>query len=300
MPEIVLQGSKSYRPAFLYRAALNRINHRIAKENLQHFPQLAIFAFDNIGLAINLEGRYESDCLEVLSQFLTERLRIDTNSTVLDIGANIGNHAVFFSRIFSKAYAFEPNPHVFRLLNLNSDGSNIVPLNYGLSNGNSTLAFEIDPTNLGASKVVTRDSMSQSRRSTTTIEVRRLDEDPLIRNENVSPLKVDVEGHELEVLEGGADLIETARPVIVFEQGPETISDGSSPVIDFLRDRNYRFFTIQSNFYLGRRYPARLLALFMRMLFGFRKNVVSTDRFDSRFYPMIIGVPGNVNYRSVS
>ncbi|PRC46542.1 hypothetical protein C6A85_89555, partial [Mycobacterium sp. ITM-2017-0098] len=222
LPNIAFRGTKSYRPWYFLRLILNEINHKVAKRNLQQFPQLAIFSFDNIGLTINLEGRYERDGLNVLSRFLTQHLHIDTDTTVLDVGANIGNHSVFFSEIFSKVYAFEPNPQAYYLLQYNTARSNIVPLNYGLSSENSTLAFSIDPINIGGSKVIDICADSgPSNLNTIDIEVRRLDDNVEIKNQVVSLIKIDVEGHELQVLEGAVELITAAQPIIVFEQGKD-------------------------------------------------------------------------------
>ena len=89
-------GPKFYRPAKAFYSVVNRINHRIAKRNLASFPQLAIFSFDHIGLCINNEGRYENIQLQLVEQFISEKLLNSSNSAMLDIGANIGNHSVFF------------------------------------------------------------------------------------------------------------------------------------------------------------------------------------------------------------
>lgn len=298
MPNIAFRGNKTYQPWYVLRFILNQINHKIARRNVQKFPQLAIFSFDNIGLTINLEGRYESDILDALSRFLTQHLHVDANAAAIDVGANIGNHSVFFSEIFGKVYAFEPNPQAYYLLKYNSAGSNIVPLNYGLSNENSTLAFFIDRLNLGGSKVIDECTNPGTPNSNTiVIEVRRLDDDLQIKNQAISLIKIDVEGHELQVLKGAVKLIKAAQPVIVFEQGEHAISEGTSDVIDFLRERNYRFFTIQSNFHLGHGYAARFIALFLRLIFGFRKDIVSTDHFEKKFYEMIIAVPEGGAYQ---
>lgn len=291
MEKNVYRGTKTYRPFFLNRFILNLVNHRIAGRNIKKFPQLAILSFDNIGLVVNLDGRYESDSLEALERFLVQHLRIDTEAAVLDIGANIGNHSVFFSRIFSKVFAFEPNPKVFNLLKFNSDGTNIVPLAYGLSNENTILNFSIDPSNLGASRVVGESSQVVTLGPSSSIEVRRLDDESQIMDQSVSLIKIDVEGHELQVLQGAAGLIEAKRPIIVFEQSADAFFDGASQVTEFLRHRNYRFFTIRNNFYLGQGIPARSISLLLRMIFGFRKDIVPTEHFAKRFYDMIVAVP---------
>jgi FkbM family methyltransferase len=292
LPDIAFRGTRTYRPWYLLRIILNQINHKIARRNIQRFPQLAIFSFDNIGLTINLEGRYERDILDALSRFLTQHLHIDTDTAVLDVGANIGNHSVFFSEIFSKVYAFEPNPQAYYLLQYNSAGSNIVPLNYGLSSENSTVNFSINPINLGGSKVIDGcSSPGTPSLNTIDIEVRRLDDNLQIKNQVVSLIKIDVEGHELQVLEGAAEFIRASQPVIVFEQSQDAICEGTSDTIDFLRDRNYRFFTIQSNFYLGQGLAAMTISLLLRLIFGFRKQFVPTNHFKRKFYEMIIAVP---------
>ena len=52
---------------------------------------------------------------------------------LLDLGANIGNHTVFFSRYFQHIYAFEPNPFVYRILKANCEMlGNATAFNVGL------------------------------------------------------------------------------------------------------------------------------------------------------------------------
>lgn len=292
LSNIALRGIRKYHPLQFQYIILKRLNKKIAKRNLETYPQLAIFAFDNIGLQINLEGRYESDNLGALARFLTMHLGVNTNSTAIDIGANIGNHSVYFSEIFDKVLAYEPNPRVHSILAFNSAGMNIVPLNYGLSNENSTLDFSIDPVNLGGSKVLNRQpSPGGPDLNTIQIEVRRLDDDPHIADQFISLIKVDVEGHELRVLEGAANLIGTAQPIIIFEQSPEAIVGGTSDTIDFLRGKNYRFFTIKRNFEFGEGSFVKFASLLLRMAFGFRHDIVATTSFRKQFYHMIIAVP---------
>ena len=43
------------------------------------------------------------------------------NGTVLDIGANIGNHSLFFSNYFYKVLSFEPHPKIFKVLAINTE-----------------------------------------------------------------------------------------------------------------------------------------------------------------------------------
>ena len=47
----------------IFRTIINRINKSIARKNIMTYPQLVIFSFDHIGLALNVEGRYENSIL---------------------------------------------------------------------------------------------------------------------------------------------------------------------------------------------------------------------------------------------
>ncbi|MDG4664234.1 FkbM family methyltransferase [Mycobacterium sp. 236(2023)] len=286
-----VRSPKTARAAYMQRLILNRLNHKIAAQNIDVYPQLAIFAFDNIGLTINIEGRYERDSLNALEHFLSQVLGVKTDAMAIDIGANIGNHSIFFGSIFSKVVAYEPNPATFSLLQHNCARSNITPRNYGLSSKKSMLAFRIDRGNIGASHIIDSSAAESDQEGTINIEVKRLDDEEIIANQPISLVKIDVEGHELDVLRGAVSTIDSARPVIVFEQGEEEIRDGTSAAIDFLRNKGYGFYTIENNFYLGRRLGARQLSFFLRILFGFRKIVRRTNFFEKRFYDMIIAVP---------
>ena len=93
---------------------------RIAIEHRNEYPSLAIFAFDHVGLAINSHGRYENDILNATFQFLKSKELIG-DGAALDVGANIGNHSVFFAKYFNKVVSFEPHPKVFKLLTINTE-----------------------------------------------------------------------------------------------------------------------------------------------------------------------------------
>ena len=292
MRKAVYSGRKVNGLHAAYQSILYRLNKRIAQRNQLAFPQIAIYSFDYIGLAVNLDGRYEAADLDILGQFLTNYLCVDTDSTALDVGANIGNHSIFFSQIFKDVVAFEPNPYVFNLLKINSDGLNISPMNYGLSNENSTLTLSFDRNNLGAGRIKSAVVVAGSASPEVAIRVCRLDDVTILDDRNVSLIKLDVEGHELSVLEGAAGLIARTRPVIVFEQNKDVIQEGRSEVTEFLRNRSYEFYTIQTNFDFGKSRLARMAARGLRTILGFRREIVPTSYFNNISYAMVIAVPG--------
>ena len=129
----------------IFKLFLNRFNHNIARKNRLKYPQLVILSFDHIGLKINLDGRYENYLLEYLEEFIKQTIPNSNKLCALDVGANIGNHSIFFSDLFEKVYSFEPNPLTFEILNINSKYAckrrNIKPCKIGISNKNEKVYF---------------------------------------------------------------------------------------------------------------------------------------------------------------
>ena len=65
-----------------------------SKQNGAKYPQLVCYSFDHIAQYINFDGRYERRGLSYILDNLTRHI---SGKTVLDIGANIGNHTVAFA-----------------------------------------------------------------------------------------------------------------------------------------------------------------------------------------------------------
>ena len=76
----------------------------------------------------------------------------------------------------------------------------------------------------------------------TEIRVRVRKMDDIVRHADVDVLKIDVEGAELGVLRGGANIVESCRPLVMFESGPQA-DDGlgytKEELFDFFASRNY-------------------------------------------------------------
>ncbi len=158
---------------------INSYNHHLAKQHLKTYPQLAVFAFDHIGLCINHFGRYESRTLSLIGDYLASVISDLSRTVALDIGANIGNHCLYFSDLFEEVFAFEPNQRTFALLKFNTEHAcskrNIKCFNFGLSDQNSELLFKASKSNVGGSRIV-EDPQSDQDGETFLIEVKRADD----------------------------------------------------------------------------------------------------------------------------
>jgi FkbM family methyltransferase len=151
---------------------------------------------------------YENDLLTSLRPYL------DRDDQVVDVGANIGNHSIYFAaQCGCRVTAFEPNPMVYELLRLNIEHNQLLSRieTHCTALGAQSGLGEIDTSkavhNLGAARVKPVPDG--------TVRIERLD-DALPRI-NPSLIKIDVEGMELEILHGAQRTIERARPIICIE-----------------------------------------------------------------------------------
>ena len=143
----------------------------------------------------------------------------DKNKASIDIGANKGVYTYWLSKFSSHVYAYEPNLKIFKILNAGTKGagaSNVTTSSVALSNnsGASVLRIPAGPkgdSNQGASLNYKKvgDTYSEA-----TIELRTLDEENI---SNIGLIKIDVEGHELEVLQGAEKTIKENRPILIIE-----------------------------------------------------------------------------------
>ena len=183
-----------------FRLALSKIALLIleknSSENKNNFPQVAVFSFDYISNCIQIYGQYEKSLLKKLKETLEKNT---SNDLIIDVGANIGNHSLYFSTFFRKVMSLEPNPKVFQLLKINSSlVNNIECLNVGASSEKGNLDFYINNRNLGGSRVV---GLSDKIISNSQIEVVKIDD---LDFNGLKPacIKIDVEGHEWSVIKG--------------------------------------------------------------------------------------------------
>lgn len=153
-------------------------------------------------------GRMYGDCYSrnvFYEQDFLEHIRsLGRAGTYLDVGANVGNHSLFFARLCraSRVYAFEPLAHYARRVvdnvAANAMDQAITLMRFGLGAVSETRAIMING-------------------GRHDIEVRRLDDLDAEIADPVSVIKIDVEGMEEDVIRGGVARITRDRPMIFAE-----------------------------------------------------------------------------------
>lgn len=129
--------------------------------------------------------------------------------TIVDAGANVGNHTAYFATflVHDRIHAFEPVPANYALLRQNVGSMPTVrTYQIALSDQSGPLRMEPNPANMGACRV---DVVG-------TIEVGAITLDSLDLR-NVTLLKIDVEDHEAQVIAGAHDTIARDHPLILME-----------------------------------------------------------------------------------
>jgi len=145
------------------------------------------------------------------------------DSQVLDVGANIGMTALTLSQICinGKVVALEPVPHTFQLLTQNlrtAQVNNVTALNFGAGSSNGTFTMQGAENNAAGAFVADRYTIPDTGHFSSKVEIKRLDDVfPELGLSRLDFLKMDIEGFELEALEGARNILEQFKPRVLLE-----------------------------------------------------------------------------------
>jgi FkbM family methyltransferase len=166
---------------------------------------------------------------------------------VLDVGANIGAHCLRFANAVEQdgmVYAFEPTQYAFnklmRNLSLNSF-ENVKPYQLVLSNEN----VERGTVRCRSSWRTDGKTVNEE----TVVEFMRIDDwASRERVEKVDLMKVDVDGAEFNVLDGGRRLLRKCLPIVLIEVGEYHFSDMKQNPLQILSELGYRFWDTKTGY----------------------------------------------------
>ena len=174
-----------------------------------------------IGRSLKHYGEYCQPEVDLMLQ------HINANSTVLDIGANIGTHSIPISKHVKRVIAFEPDEHNFDLLVKNcalTGCKNITTHRMALGHDTwyGSTTFDYGKTVLTSGNDITVTAL-----------------DNIKGFAGVDFIKIDVEGMEPDVLEGASGTISYYQPALLIEMQDE---HNYQTVFDFLTKYQYNVY----------------------------------------------------------
>ncbi len=138
----------------------------------------------------------------------------------LDVGANIGNHAVVMAHYCSHVHAFEPQIALGIRLTDNiaiNKLANVTCHPFGLSDRNGRAILHVAP-GVGAGAATFVSDLARTNSRAVEVGLRNGDEVVAMLGLNrVDLIKVDVEGYEARALSGLRDTILRCRPIVFLE-----------------------------------------------------------------------------------
>jgi FkbM family methyltransferase len=143
---------------------------------------------------------------------------IDGNGVFLDVGANIGYYSLYFAPRFSAVYSFEPDPRVRLSLEQivrNNPNIHVIPYAVAATQGKACFVLERD------AEVSHLSTDGDNGGEQIEVELTTIDAFASARDLRVEAIKIDVEGHDKEVIEGALTTLMQQTPVVLAESSPD-------------------------------------------------------------------------------
>lgn len=184
------------------------------------------------------ETFWDQETVEVLAPFVAGK-------HILDIGANVGNHSVFWGKLAGAAsiQAFEPITETYDILERNVSLNNLgkIVMTHRIALGAESGSG--DPVSIPSNRM--QATVHSRKDGGGAIQIRTLDS---YKFRNVHFAKIDVEGHTFDMLKGGLDTFKRCAPALYIELFPhefekcrELLTNNDYDVMGTIEDYNYVF-----------------------------------------------------------
>jgi FkbM family methyltransferase len=143
---------------------------------------------------------------------------LEKKGAFFDIGSHIGYYALYMLPRITAVYAFEPDPKVRVLLESNVAGKpkiHVLPVAAGAKPGRAR--FTLEPDSAISHFAGEYDDPAKI----ITIDVVTLDNFVRTRGLTVEAIKIDVEGHDTEVIQGALNVLNDQQPIVLTEAIPD-------------------------------------------------------------------------------
>jgi FkbM family methyltransferase len=204
--------------AVFKRRQLSKISASIKIQQLELSRRETGQAIYSDLLSVLTTGQQEMESVNLLLNHHSKILSVNhSNHYLIDVGANIGFYTRNFSKRFKFVVSLEPNPRIFALLKMNtSQLDNVWIINKGASNSARSLKLIGRKDHSGGGSVCDKSKLSYlysiDRSALEEFEIDLIPINDLfkqikkkildVKSEIPIIIKIDVEGHELEVIQG--------------------------------------------------------------------------------------------------
>ena len=176
---------------------------------------------------------------------LLKEISLTKKIFLFDCGANFGFYSLFVAALKNenKVYSFEASSKTYLDLQKNISLNNfksIIPINSAVSDTkNLEVEFKESKNDWESSMINTNfDILKTTKIKTTTIDSILENNSNILKEFNII-IKLDVEGHEMNVIKGSKNLIRKYSPMFIIEFS-KFISDKDYNLLrDFLQENNY-------------------------------------------------------------
>ena len=185
-------------------------------------------------------GKYEEEYYNLLTSFRKP------SSVFIDIGANLGVFTLRFAKMLKKGkvISFEPNPKIHDLLlrSIHLNGlSNVVDIyNLGASDQNFECFLSVPKNHAGGASLCESSDNEDGYKITAKVV-----DDLLSHIDNVDIVKIDVEGHELNVLRGMKKILKRSPNCVVLFEKLSRNSGIENELMEYFERLNMNVFKVE-------------------------------------------------------
>ena len=192
-------------------------------------------ADDHLTPWIRSQGVWEADVMKLLARFLRP------GSLFVDVGANVGYHAVFAARLGARVVAVEPVPWTLELLHANvwRHAADVEVVPAAASDAEGTVRIGLEAAHRSGAQI-----------GAEGIEVRAAPLDEIVPEGEVDVLKIDVEGAEPLVLRGASAILERSpvlAAVVEFRDAPHVGGESPEDVLAFYESLGFELCLLRRN-----------------------------------------------------
>ena len=185
-------------------------------------------------------SNYEKENYDYLKKQIKQR------DHVIDIGAHIGLFSVVCSQLVGKegkVICFEPTPGTFKLLQQTLELNhceNVIPVQAAVSSKDGEATFYISTENEGNNSNSLVGNNTLQKMEGYRVKLKTIDSVVAEYKINPSLIKIDVEGAELDTLQGGLKTFLSLKPKVILGLHPDAVKrkgDSLEAIWDLLMSR---------------------------------------------------------------